>query len=71
MKMAIYFSAIFITIATLFPAKSSAQDKRFVTISPSVGEVIDSMEAQRAMSGNLTILRMISDEITNFINRIS
>jgi flagellar hook protein FlgE len=35
------------------------------------GEVIDSMEAQRAMSGNLTILRMISDEITNFINRIS
>jgi len=35
------------------------------------GEVIDSMEAERAMSGNLTILRMISDEITNFINRIS
>jgi len=35
------------------------------------GEVIDSMEAQRAMSGNLTILKMISDEITNFINRIS
>jgi flagellar hook protein FlgE len=35
------------------------------------GEIIDSMEAQRAMSGNLTILRMISDEITNFINRIS
>lgn len=35
------------------------------------GEVIDSMEAQRAMSGNLTLLRMISDEITNFINRIS
>jgi flagellar hook protein FlgE len=35
------------------------------------GEVIDSMEAQRAMNGNLTILRMISDEITNFINRIS
>jgi flagellar hook protein FlgE len=35
------------------------------------GEVIDSMEAQRAMSGNLTLLRMISDEISNFINRIS
>jgi len=35
------------------------------------GEIIDSMEAQRAMSGNLTIVRMISDEITNFINRIS
>lgn len=34
-------------------------------------EVIDSMNAQRAMSGNLTIVRMISDEITNFINRIS
>jgi flagellar hook protein FlgE len=35
------------------------------------GEIIDSMEAQRAMSGNLTIVRMINDEITNFINRIS
>jgi flagellar hook protein FlgE len=35
------------------------------------GEVIDSLEAQRAMSGNLTILRMISDEISNFISRIS
>lgn len=35
------------------------------------GEIIDSMEAQRAMSGNLTIVRLISDEITNFINRIS
>ena len=35
------------------------------------GEIIDSMEAQRAMTGNLTIVRMINDEITNFINRIS
>lgn len=35
------------------------------------GEIIDSMEAERAMSGNLTILRTINDEITNFINRIS
>ncbi len=35
------------------------------------GEVIDSLEAQRAMSGNLTILRMISDEISNFISKIS
>ena len=35
------------------------------------GEIIDSMEAQRAMSGNLTIARMISDEITNFITKIS
>lgn len=35
------------------------------------GEIIDSMEAQRAMSGNLTIVRMINDEITNFISRIS
>ena len=35
------------------------------------GEIIDAQEAERAMSGNLTILRMISDEITNFINRIS
>jgi flagellar hook protein FlgE len=34
-------------------------------------EVIDSMEAQRAMSANLTIVRLINDEITNFINRIS
>jgi flagellar hook protein FlgE len=35
------------------------------------GEIIDAQEAERAMSGNLTILRMISDEITNFINRLS
>ena len=35
------------------------------------GEIIDSMEAERAMSGNLTILKMISDEITSFINKIS
>jgi flagellar hook protein FlgE len=35
------------------------------------GEVLDSMEAQRAMSGNLTMLRMINDVITNFISRIS
>jgi flagellar hook protein FlgE len=35
------------------------------------GEIIDSQEAQRAMSGNLSMLKMISDEITNFINKIS
>jgi flagellar hook protein FlgE len=35
------------------------------------GEIIDSMEAQRAMSGNLTMLRMISDEISSFISKIS
>jgi len=35
------------------------------------GEILDSMEAQRAMSGNLTIARMISDEISNFISKIS
>jgi flagellar hook protein FlgE len=34
-------------------------------------EIINSMEAQRAMSGNLTMLRMISDQITQFISRIS
>jgi flagellar hook protein FlgE len=34
-------------------------------------EVIDEMEAQRAMSGNLTVLRMMSDQISSFISKIS
>jgi len=35
-----------------------------------IGETIDSMEAQRAMSGNLTVVRLVSDMISTFINRL-
>ncbi len=34
-------------------------------------ETIDAMELQRAMSGNLTVIRMASDMISQFINRLS
>lgn len=34
-------------------------------------ETINSLEVQRAMSGNLTIIRMASDIISQFINRLS
>jgi len=33
-------------------------------------ETIDSLAAQQALNGNLSILRSINEEITNFINRI-
>ena len=35
-----------------------------------LGETIDSLEIQRAMSGNLTVIRMASDTIQQFINRL-
>jgi|GEM_PF-656826 len=36
-----------------------------------LGETIDSIEAQRAMSGSLTLIRLASDTISQFINRLS
>jgi flagellar hook protein FlgE len=36
-----------------------------------LSETIDALEYQRAMSGNLTILRMASDMISNFISKLS
>lgn len=36
-----------------------------------IGESIDALEAQRAMSGALTVIRLASDAISQFINRIS
>jgi len=36
-----------------------------------LSETIDAMELQRAMSGNLTILRMASDMISSFISKLS
>jgi flagellar hook protein FlgE len=36
-----------------------------------LSETIDSMELQRAMSGNLTVLRMASDMISSFISKLS
>jgi len=53
------------SFGTVIP-RSIEQSNVFFT-----GETIDAQEAQRAMSGNLSMLKMISDEITNFINKIS
>ncbi len=36
-----------------------------------LGETIDALEIQRAMNGNLTVIRMASDMISQFINRLS
>jgi flagellar hook protein FlgE len=36
-----------------------------------LGETIDALELQRAMSGNLTMVRMASDMISQFINKLS
>ena len=36
-----------------------------------LGETIDSIETQRAMSGSLTLIRLASDTISQFINRLS
>ena len=46
MKASICFCTILFIIATLFPAKISAQNQRFVVVSPRVGVVIDSLEAK-------------------------
>ncbi|MFA4966694.1 MAG: flagellar hook-basal body complex protein [Candidatus Margulisiibacteriota bacterium] len=35
-----------------------------------LGETIDSLEIQRAMSGNLTVVRMASDIISSFISKL-
>jgi len=36
-----------------------------------LGETLDALEIQRAMSGNLTIVRMASDMISQFISKLS
>ena len=36
-----------------------------------LGETLDALEIQRAMSGNLTVIRMASDMISQFISRLS
>ncbi|MBU0672780.1 MAG: flagellar hook-basal body complex protein [Candidatus Margulisbacteria bacterium] len=36
-----------------------------------LGETIDALEFQRAMTGNLTVLRMASDMISSFISKLS
>lgn len=36
-----------------------------------LGETIDALELQRAMDGNLTVIRMASDMISQFISRLS
>ncbi|MFA5098319.1 MAG: flagellar hook basal-body protein [Candidatus Margulisiibacteriota bacterium] len=36
-----------------------------------ITETVDAMETQRAMSGSLTVIKMISDSISQFINKVS
>lgn len=36
-----------------------------------ITETVDAMETQRAMSGSLTVIKMISDTISQFINKVS
>ena len=36
-----------------------------------ITETVDAMEIQRAMSGSLTVIKMISDTISQFINKVS
>lgn len=68
------------TAASGSPEDYQAAGGTFGTITPRTieqsnvfytGEIIDAQEAERAMSGNLTIVRMINDDITNFITKIS
>jgi flagellar hook protein FlgE len=68
------------TAASGTPQDYQAPGGTFGTVTPRTieqsnvfytGEIIDAQEAERAMSGNLTIVRMINDDITNFINKLS
>ncbi|TAL70726.1 MAG: hypothetical protein EPN82_01570 [Bacteroidetes bacterium] len=47
MKVKIFICALLFIITSLFPVGGTAQDKRLVVISPSVGEDIDSTEAAK------------------------
>jgi flagellar hook protein FlgE len=68
------------TAASGNPATASAPGGAFGSVKPGMleqsnvfylGETIDAMEIQRAMSGNLTVIRMASDMISQFINKLS
>ncbi len=68
------------TPASGAPADSQAPGGAVGTINPGqleqsnvsyLTETIDALELQRAMSGNLTVIRMASDMISQFINRLS
>ncbi|MFC1637580.1 flagellar hook-basal body protein [Candidatus Margulisiibacteriota bacterium] len=68
------------TAASGSPATFSAPGGAYGSIKPGMleqsnvfylGETIDSMEIQRAMSGNLTVIRLASDMISQFISKLS
>ena len=52
-------------VGTIFPRQLEQSNVFYLE------ETINSLEIQRAMSGNLTIVRMASDIISQFINRLS
>jgi len=52
-------------VGTVFPRQLEQSNVFYLE------ETINSLEIQRAMSGNLTIVRMASDIISQFINRLS
>jgi flagellar hook protein FlgE len=67
------------TIASGTPLTARAPGSAFGTVTPRnleqsnvfyIGETIDAMEIQRAMSGALTIVKMVNDTISNFVSRV-
>lgn len=50
---------------TVLPRTMEASNVFYIT------ETVDAMETQRAMSGSLTVIKMISDTISQFINKVS
>jgi flagellar hook protein FlgE len=53
------------TVGTVTPRKLEASNVFYI------GETIDAMEVQRAMSGELTVIKMVNDTISSFISKIS
>ena len=53
------------TAGTVLPRTIEASNVFYIT------ETVDAMETQRAMSGSLTVIKMISDTISQFINKVS
>jgi flagellar hook protein FlgE len=53
------------TVGTIRPGQLEQSNVFYLT------ETINALDLQRAMSGNLTVIRMASDMISQFINRLS
>ena len=53
------------TVGAIRPGQLEQSNVEYLT------ETINALELQRAMSGNLTVIRMASDMISSFISRLS